>query len=76
MPYTPVLKTKYPSLVATLGVVAGLAQEQREAVINRPSLSNAHFIQVQLMVPGITSSRKQHTVLSSLLIQSFQLPSP
>ncbi len=41
----PGFKDEISSLVATLGVVAGLTQEQREAVINRPCLSNAHFIQ-------------------------------
>ncbi len=41
----PSFKDEISSLAAMLGVVAGLTQEQREAVINRPSLSNAHFIQ-------------------------------
>ena len=39
------LKGEIANMMATTGVVAGLPQEHREAVLNRPSLSNNHFIQ-------------------------------
>ncbi len=41
----PRVKDEVADMVATIGVVAGLPQDHRDAVINRPSPSNAQFIQ-------------------------------
>ncbi len=62
-------------MVATIGLLAGLPQDHREAVLNRPTLSNAHFVQdcnAWYLSSHQSHSKASHKFHNSQSYNSFQ----
>ncbi len=71
----PKVRDEVADMVATIGLVAGLPQDHREAVLNRPTLSNAHFVQdcnAWYLSSHQSHSKAPHKFHNSQSYNSFQ----